>query len=178
MSGGSSLSACPEVDACPCPASPGCLSHASNLRNRSQHSSNPRISSLHPTNPQISSQHQPASQLSIPNYSFYRDFYGGELSAEGFAEALPAAVRLMRGLTTFDRVGSGWDAFDAEAWLRGCCAAVDAFAEFGEGRVGGYAVGDFKVTNYMEKGTTGREVALEAALAELAGTGLAFGGVR
>ena len=63
------------------------------------------------------------------------------------------------------------------AWRFACCAAVEAFAEFGEGRVGGYAVGDFKVTNYMEKGTTGREVALEAALAELAGTGLSFCGV-
>ena len=29
---------------------------------------------------------------------------------------------------------------------------ADAFAEFGEGRVGGVAVGNFKLTNYMEKG--------------------------
>lgn len=130
------------------PASPGRLSSRSNLRS------------------------------SIPDYQFYSDVFGGELGAEGFAEALPSAVRLMRGLTTFDRVGARWDSSDAEAWLRACCAACDAFAEFGEGRVGGYAVGDFKVTNYMEKGTTGREVALEAALGELDGTGLAFGGVR
>lgn len=41
---------------------------------------------------------------------------------------------------------------------------------------GGYAIGDFKVTNYMEKGTTGLEVARSAALSELAGTGLAFAG--
>ena len=53
----------------------------------------------------------------------------------------------------------------------------NAFAEFGEGHVGGYAIGDFKVTNYMEKDTTGREVAMEAAFAELAGTSLSFCGV-
>lgn len=38
-------------------------------------------------------------------------------------------------------------------------SAADAFAEFGKGRVGGHAIGDFKVTNYMEKETTGLEVA-------------------
>lgn len=42
--------------------------------------------------------------------------------------------------------------------------------------MGGYAIGDFRVTNYMEKGTTGLEVARAAALSELAGTGLAFSG--
>ncbi len=68
------------------------------------------------------------------------------------------------------------DEDDLAAWKFACCAACEAFAEFGEGRVGGYAVGDFKVTNYMEKGTTGREVALEAVLAELSGTGLSFCG--
>lgn len=111
-----------------------------------------------------------------PSFPFYRDAYGGTLDAASFAEALPAALRCVRGLCgglTFDE---DWDDADALAWGRAVCAACDAFAEFGEGRVGGYAIGDFKVTNYMEKGTTGREVATEAALAELAGTGLAFAG--
>jgi lysylphosphatidylglycerol synthetase-like protein (DUF2156 family) len=66
-----------------------------------------------------------------------------------------------------------WDDSCVLAWARAVCAACDAFAEFGEGRVGGYQIGDFKVTNYMEKGTTSLEVAREA---ELAGTGLAFSG--
>lgn len=69
--------------------------------------------------------------------------------------------------------GDCWDTTDVAAWRRACCAAADAFAEFGEGRVGGYQIGDFKVTNYMERGSTGCEVAAEA---ELAGTGLAFSG--
>ena len=111
------------------------------------------------------------------DYQWYLDSYGGALGAEAFYEALPAALRLMRGITGGAWPEAGWDYDDTAAWRRACCAAVDAFAEFGEGRVGGYAIGDFKVTNYMEKGTTGREVALEAALAELAGTGISFCGV-
>ena len=55
---------------------------------------------------------------------------------------------------------------------------ADAFAEYGEGRVGGFSIGSFSVTNYRDEGTTGSEVAREAALAELAGTGLCFSGVR
>ncbi len=66
----------------------------------------------------------------------------------------------------------------ADAWRRAVCAAADAFAEFGEGRVGGFEIREFKVTNYQEQGTTGAEVARDTALAELAGTGLCFCGVR
>lgn len=110
-------------------------------------------------------------------YEWYLDCYGGSLGSEGFAETLPAALRPMRQVAGGETPSESWDGEDVSAWRRACCAAVDAFAEFGEGRVGGVAVGDFKVTNYMEKGTTGREIALEAALAELAGSGLAFGGV-
>ena len=61
---------------------------------------------------------------------------------------------------------------------RAACAAAEAFAEFGEGRVGGFSIGDFSVTNYQEQGTTGAEVAHAAALGELAGSGLAFAGAR
>ncbi len=111
-----------------------------------------------------------------PSYPFYRDSYGGTLTAEAFAEALPAALRCVRELC--GGLSADWieDVGDIVRWGRAVCAGCDAFAEFGEGRVGGYAIGDFKVTNYMEKGTTGLEVARQAALAELAGTGLAFSG--
>ena len=44
--------------------------------------------------------------------------------------------------------------------------------------MGGFSIGGFSVTNYRDEGTTGAEVAREAALAELAGTGLAFSGMR
>lgn len=44
--------------------------------------------------------------------------------------------------------------------------------------MGGFSIGEFSVTNYRDDGTTGAEVAREAALAELAGTGLCWSGVR
>ncbi|MBR3312503.1 MAG: hypothetical protein IKG18_00035 [Atopobiaceae bacterium] len=64
------------------------------------------------------------------------------------------------------------------AYRRAVCAACDAFAEFGEGQVGGFALGDFKVTHYEDEGTTGEEIATQAALRELVGTSLAFAGVH
>lgn len=110
-----------------------------------------------------------------PSFAFYRDSYGGSLDAASFSEAMPAAERCVRELVG-GVPSDGLGADDFVACARACCAAAEAFAGFGEGRVGGYAIGDFKVTNYMEKGTTGLEVARAAALSELAGTGLAFSG--
>ena len=112
------------------------------------------------------------------SYGFYLDGYGGALAAEAFAEALPAAVRCVGALTGARDVDEGWDDDQADAWRRAVCAAADAFAEYGEGRVGGFSIGSFSVTNYRDEGTTGAEVAREAALAELSFTGLVFAGVR
>lgn len=111
-----------------------------------------------------------------PSYPFYRDSYGGTLTAEAYAEALSAALRCVRELC--GGLSEDWIEEPADILRWGCavCAAAEVFAEFGEGRVGGYAIGDFKVTNYMERGTTGLEVARAAALSELAGTGMAFSG--
>lgn len=55
---------------------------------------------------------------------------------------------------------------------------VEAFAEFGEGQVGGFQIGSFSVTHYDNRGTTGEEQATYACEKELAGTGLLFCGVR
>lgn len=112
------------------------------------------------------------------SYGFYLDGYGGALSAEAFAEALPAALRCVAALTGAREPSEEWDEDVADAWRRAVCAAADAFAEYGEGRVGGFSIGSFSVTNYRDDGTTGAEVAREAALAELVGTGLCFSGVR
>lgn len=112
------------------------------------------------------------------SYEFYQDGYGGALAANAFAEALPAAVRCVGALTGARDVCEEWDGDQAEAWRRAVCAAADAFAEYGEGRVGGFSIGSFSVTNYRDEGTTGSEVAREAALAELCFTGLTFAGVR
>ena len=111
-------------------------------------------------------------------YGFYLDGYGGALVAADFSEVMPAAVRMVGSLTGAREVRVGWDDAQADAWRRAVCAAADAFAEYGEGRVGGFLIGSFSVTNYRDDGTTGAEVAREAALAELAGTGLCWSGVR
>ena len=112
------------------------------------------------------------------SYEFYQDGYGGALAAEALAEALPAAVRCVGSLTGARDVRDEWDGDVADAWRRAVCAAADAYAEYGEGRVGGFSIGSFSVTNYRDEGTTGSEVAREAALAELSFTGLVFAGVR
>lgn len=112
------------------------------------------------------------------SYEFYLDGYGGALAADAFAESLPAALRCLGALTGSREPGEGWDDDVADAWRRAVCAAADTLAEYGEGRVGGFSIGSFSVTNYRDEGTTGAEVAREAALAELAGTGLCFSGVR
>ena len=102
------------------------------------------------------------------SYGFYQDAYGGRFRA----------LRCVGGLTGRREPDPGWDEGDADAWRRAVCAAADAFAEYGEGCVGGFSIGSFSVTNYRDDGTTGAEVARGAALAELAGTGLCFAGVR
>lgn len=111
-------------------------------------------------------------------YGFYRDGYGGALAAADFSEVMPAAVRMVGSLTGAREVQGCWDDDQADAWRRAVCAAADAFAEYGEGRVGGFSIGSFSVTNYRDDGTTGAEVAREAAFAELAETGLCWSGVR
>ena len=107
-------------------------------------------------------------------YPFYKDVYGGGLSESAFGLALPAATRHVRWLVGGAEPGDD----ELEAYQRAVCAAVDAFAEFGEGQVGGFSLGDFKVTHYEDEGTTGEEIATQEALKELMGASLAFSGVR
>lgn len=59
---------------------------------------------------------------------------------------------------------------------RAACAAVDAFAEYGAGEVGGCQIGEFSVKNYASQQTTGEELATAAALRELGLSGMAFSG--
>lgn len=107
-------------------------------------------------------------------YEFYSQVYGGGLSESAFGLAFPAASRHVRWL-----VGGREPSEDElEAYRRAACAAADAFTEFGEGQVGGFALGDFKVTHYEDEGTTGEEIATADTLKELVGTSLAFSGVR
>lgn len=106
-------------------------------------------------------------------FAFYADEYGGALSADEVAEALPAAERLVRWLCAG---ASPADEAGALAYRRAVCAAADAIAEYGEGPHAGFRIGSFSVAEREGAGADGREVAAAAALRELAGTGLAFCG--
>lgn len=102
-------------------------------------------------------------------YQFY-----SEVSEAAFGLALPAASCHVRWLVG----GTEPNDDELEAYQRAVCAAADAFAEFGEGQVGGFVLGDFKVTHYEDEGTTGEEIATADAMKEPVGTSLAFSGVR
>ena len=106
-------------------------------------------------------------------YEFYRYTYGGGLAEAAFSDCLPQADAHVRWLCLEKQ-----PCVQELAFKRAVCAAIDAFAEYGMGEVGGYTIGDFSVKNYENKGTTGEELATAAALKELAGTGFAFCGVR
>ncbi len=108
-------------------------------------------------------------------YGFYAERFGGGLSEEAFAAALPLAEAHVV-WACWPREPRGDD--ERQAWMRAVCACADVFAEYGSGSVGGFSIGDYKVTNYENKGTTGAELATEAATRELVGTRLLFSGVR
>ena len=107
-------------------------------------------------------------------YELYTERFDGELPEEAFAANLPLAEAHV--------VWVCWPhepctESEERAWMRAVCRCADAFAEYGAGSVGGFSIGDYKVTNYENKGTTGTELATEAAMRELAGTRLLFCGV-
>ena len=110
-------------------------------------------------------------------YAYCRDEYGGELPVEAFTAALPAATRHLLWLTGGASIDEETQPDALTAYNRALCAAIDAFAEYGEGQVGGFSIGDYKVSQYVsDKVPTGAEQATQAALKELYGTGLAFTG--
>lgn len=109
------------------------------------------------------------------DYRFYSQAYGGGLAEAAFASALPDAARHVSWL-----VGGRCPArCERDEYRRAVCAVADVFAQYGKGQVGGFAIGEFRMTGYDGRGTvTGTELATLAAEQELAGTSLLFCGVR
>lgn len=107
------------------------------------------------------------------SYAYYSETYEGGLSEAAFSASLPTAEAHVKWLCSV----RGACAASAR-YKRAVCAACEAFAEFGQGEVGGYSIGSFTVRNYENKGTTGEEIATQAALRELGLSGMAFAGVR
>ena len=111
--------------------------------------------------------------MAAVDYEYYSQTFGGGLSEAAFGDAVGLAESHMRWLCDLREYDE-----TCERFKRAVCAACDAFAEYGAGEVGGYSIGRFSVKNYENKGTTGEELATQAALRELGLSGLAFSGVR
>lgn len=110
---------------------------------------------------------------STVTYEFYTDTFGGGLSEAAFAASLPTAEAHVHWLCELRGADEA-----SERYMRAVCAALEAFAEYGAGEVGGYTIGEFSVKNYASQQTTGEELATAAALRELGLSGMAFTGVR
>lgn len=109
------------------------------------------------------------------DYRFYTQVYGGTATRAAFDASLPAAEQHVAWLC--DHHCPGPEA--RTAYKRAICAALDVFAEYGQGQVGGFSIGDFRMTSYEGRGSaTGDALATEAALCELSATPLAFAGAR
>ena len=108
-------------------------------------------------------------------YAFYSQTYGGGLSEAAFCAVLPDASRHVGWLVD----GRQPSRCERDAYKRAVCAVCDVFAQYGRGQVGGFAIGEFRMTSYDGRGSvTGEQLATRAASQELAGTTLLFSGVR
>lgn len=109
------------------------------------------------------------------DYSFYSGTYGGGLAEDAFMAALGPAARHVSWLVGGRKPSRcEWDEYK-----RAVCAAADVLAQYGEGQVASFQIGEFRMNSYAGHGaTTGAELATAAALEELAGTSLLFTGVR
>ena len=110
--------------------------------------------------------------MACVDFEYYSETFGGGLSEAAFGGSVALSESHVRWLCELRDYDDTCDRFK-----RAVCAACEAFAEYGAGEVGGYAIGSFSVKNYENKGTTGEELATAAALRELGLSGMAFCGV-
>ena len=110
--------------------------------------------------------------MAAVTYAYYKQAYGGGLSESAFGDYVALAEAHVKWLCANQCYCATSNAFK-----RAVCAALDAFAEYGAGEVGGFQIGEFSVKNYASQQTTGEELATAAALRELGLSGMAFSGV-
>ena len=109
------------------------------------------------------------------DYSYYSEVYGGMVPEAAFDAVLPGALRHVGWLCGGQRPTCS----ERTPYKRAVCAVADVFAQYGKGQVGGFAIGDFRMTQYEGRGSlTGVDLANLAAEMELCGTSLLFCGVR
>ncbi|NHM14447.1 hypothetical protein [Xiamenia xianingshaonis] len=110
----------------------------------------------------------------LADYAFYTDTYKGGLSEAAFYDCLPRALRHVRWLTGYrEPIGC----VEKERYQRAICAAVDAFADFGDGGIG-FTLGSFKTNVRDGVAFSAEDKATQAALGELGDLSMAFCGVR
>jgi len=115
------------------------------------------------------------SSTCIPDFAFYHDTYGGELSSAEFAACLVGATRHVAWLTNCRQPRL---TEKKNAYKRAICACVDVFAEYGEGDAGGFTLGELKMDDSRSRAVSAEDMATKAASKELVRTGLLFSGVR
>jgi len=109
------------------------------------------------------------------DYAFYSGVYGGGLAEDAFSASLAPAARHVSWLVGGRRPSR----CELDEYRRAVCAAVDVFAQYGQGQIASFQIGEFRMNSYAGHGaTTGAELATVAATQELAGTSLLFSGVR
>lgn len=108
-------------------------------------------------------------------YEWYRDTYSGVLPESAFEANAGAGMRHVAWMCGGREPA---DVLEETAYKRAVCAATDVFAEYGDGQVGGFSLGDFKVSRYERSCVTGAQIASDVVMRELADTGLLFSGVR
>lgn len=107
------------------------------------------------------------------DYAFYADAYGGTLS-EGAPVCLSRATSHVRWLTGYREP---FGACEIRRYRRAVCAAVEAFANYGDGAIG-FTLGSFKSAVRAGVSFSAENKATEAALRELGDSGMGFAGVR
>lgn len=109
----------------------------------------------------------------VADYAFYQNVFGGTLSEAAFYDCLPKALNHVRWLTGYrDPYGS----CEVRRYKRAMCAAVEAFASYGDGAIG-FTLGNFKSAVRDGVSFSAEDKATEAALRELGDTGMGFCGV-
>ena len=109
------------------------------------------------------------------DYDYYRKSYGGLLPEAAFITVLPEAVRHVEWFCG----GQQPSCSERVPYKRAICAVCEVFAHYGRGQIGGFSIGDFRMTQYEGKSAiTGTDMANMAVEMELCSTSLIFCGVR
>lgn len=113
--------------------------------------------------------------MCAPDFHYYAGEYGGTLPESIYEDGIAEAESFVKHLV-------GWNPVDTderrEAYKRACCAAVETFAVYGDGALGGFHIGNFSTTQTATTGSmSARDVAAQKVRGELLASGLLWTGI-